>query len=106
MYENLCVSAFCGGGECREKEKQEQEKFNTPKEDASVPSSGLSSWSISRREGPGSPNWRLLQGKYVYLQDNYSKITRKASKPVQITKEDKECSVLHSMKVLLPFYDY
>jgi hypothetical protein len=40
----------------------------TPKEDAKVPVSGLSSWSISRREGPGSPNWRLLQGKYVYLQ--------------------------------------
>lgn len=35
----------------------------TASEEARVPSSGLSSLSISRSDGPGRPNWRLLQGK-------------------------------------------
>lgn len=40
-----------------------RKKYHTASEEARVPSSGLSSLSISRSDGPGRPNWRLLQGK-------------------------------------------
>lgn len=39
----------------------------TPEADDSMPSTALSSWPTSKSDGPGSPNCRLLLGKYMYL---------------------------------------